>query len=414
MEVPLGLFSDAPPRRTIGYGDAQRGGASNVVVVEGADPGRTLPAEAAATVPASTAPSSESSSASPSQSASARRRAVWAGAAGAPRERYVEGSLLGEGATAEVRVAEDVDIGRRVAIKRLHRGGMRDEMLLREVRIVGGLEHPNIVPIHDVDVDDEGHPYLVMKHVEGVTLESIIDDLRRRDPAAIQRWSIEARIELFLGLLHAIDYAHAHGVLHRDIKPENVMVGPYGEVLLMDWGIALRQAEVDPAGGRLVGTPLFMSPEQARMEPLDTRSDLYSAAVLFHELITLRHYLEGSDDIPTILQKVGHEGWRRSLLDWHRPGPQPMAPLELYHFLRKAMAFDRERRFASAGEMIVELSRILEGRVRIQCHVTLVKSTVRRAGRFVDRRPWLAFFLFLFLVAASLTGLANLAWTAFA
>src|SRR6185312_9441186 len=117
-----------------------------------------------------------------------------------------------------------------------------------EIRTVGRLEHPNIVPIHDVGVDELGRYFFVMKYVEGETLESIIDKLAAGDPAYLAKYSVEVRIELFLGILHALEYAHAQGVVHRDIKPANVMVGRYGEVVLMDWGISKPIAEKrDPA-----------------------------------------------------------------------------------------------------------------------------------------------------------------------
>src|SRR6185369_8827715 len=139
-----------------------------------------------------------------------------------------------------------------------------------------------------VGVDELGRYFFVMKYVEGETLESIIEKLRARDPEYLLRYSVEVRLEIFLGVLHALEYAHAQGIVHRDVKPANVMVGRYGEVVLMDWGIARPiGAARDPAAGAdgeiegdggargrmfatrvgsVIGTPAYMSPEQARGE----------------------------------------------------------------------------------------------------------------------------------------------------
>ncbi|MBK8697929.1 MAG: serine/threonine protein kinase [Deltaproteobacteria bacterium] len=173
--------------------------------------------------------------------------------------RYERLQSLGEGGMGEVSLARDHDIERRVAIKRLRPEHANTSALLRfaqEVRTIGSLEHPNIVPVHDVGIDEEGQHYFVMKYVEGETLESVIEKLQAHDPATERRFPIEARAQLFLGILRAVQYAHARGIIHRDIKPANIMVGPYGEVMLMDWGLArpVRGAEVvfpdEVPGGR--------------------------------------------------------------------------------------------------------------------------------------------------------------------
>ena len=400
--------SPTRPRSTLAYGDRDVAGSGE----RGSKPSHTHPAPVAR--PAAARLGTRVIEASQEESPVEAR-------AGAEEARYISVETLGAGAMGEVRLAVDARIGRNVAIKRMTPDAMAAVgrmSLLREGRTIGRLEHPNIVPIHDLGVDAEGEPYVVMKLVEGETIEQIIDRLRARDHAYVQRFSFEARMEIFLGVLRALEYAHTVGVLHRDVKPSNVMVGPYGEVVLMDWGIAIPQEEL-PARGEagLVGTPLYMSPEQARGEnaSLDARSDLYSAAALFHELVTLRHYLAPLEENDDVLRAVGQHGWRLSLLDWHRPGPQPMAPMELYHFLRRALAFEKHKRFAAAREMIDEIERIVEGRIRVQCHITLVKRSVRQVGRFVDRRPWLSFGIFataVLTVVASAVSLARQALTA--
>jgi len=136
-------------------------------------------------------------------------------------------------------LAQDRDIGRKVALKRLHtphdHGGTPSPSSLArfvdEVRTVGQLEHPNIVPIHDVGVDEAGNYFFVMKYVDGVTLEDVVEKLKAGEPDAVARYTIARRVEMFVGILRALEYAHQRGIIHRDLKPANVMVGDNGEVI---------------------------------------------------------------------------------------------------------------------------------------------------------------------------------------
>lgn len=345
------------------------------------------------------------------------------------RTRYEPMKLLGAGGMGEVVLVQDHDIARPVALKRLLPDLVDPVLLARfvdEIRTVGRLEHPNIVPIHDVGVDELGRYFFVMKYVAGETLEAIVKKLAAGDAEAHARYSFEQRIEVFLGLLHALEYAHEHGVIHRDIKPANVMVGRFGEVVLMDWGIAKPAAAArDPAAhqkgelassgpssakrathatrvGAIIGTPAYMSPEQARgdNQRIDIRSDLYSATVLFHELVSLRHYLDDKDSMEATLGAVIGEpfGFRRLASLTHPL--QPSVPGELLHFIAKGLSKAPEARFQSAKEMVDVLQSILEGKVRIQCHVTLTKRTFRELGRLVDARPNLAFMTLIGLASA--------------
>jgi eukaryotic-like serine/threonine-protein kinase len=342
------------------------------------------------------------------------------------RARYEPIRQLGMGGMGEVILVNDQDIARPVAIKRLLPELDDAATLVRfvdEIRTIGQLEHPNIVPIHDVGVDDEGRYFFVMKYIEGETLAAIIDKLREGDREYHRRYTTERRIEIFVGILHALDFAHAHGILHRDIKPANVMVGRYGEVVVMDWGIAKPMAaarelaarsaaeRVTPASGErmfatrvgsYVGTPSYMSPEQAlgQNDALDARSDLYSAAVLFHELVTLKHYLGDRGSLEALLEAVVGEdlGIRRLMTDRHPA--QPAVPAELLHLVHRGLQKDPARRYQSAAQMIEVLQVILEGKAEVQCHVTLIKRASREMGRFVDRHPQLAALTWL-AVAAS-------------
>jgi serine/threonine-protein kinase len=315
-----------------------------------------------------------------------------------------------------------------VAVKRLL-PEMNDVSIIarfvEEIRTVGRLEHPNIVPIHDVGVDEQGRYFFVMKYVQGETLESVIEKLAAGAPLYLEKYTTEVRIQLFLGLLHALEYAHAEGVVHRDIKPANIMIGHFGEVVLMDWGIAkpvaatrdaaaladgslgLRPKDETPRSrlfatrvGSIIGTPAYMSPEQARGDhaQLDARSDLYSATVLFHELLGLEHYLGGHDTLDALLSAVQrHEmSFLRLLRMTHVP------PAEIIHVLIKGFQKDPARRFQSAGEYVAALEAVLEGRAPVQCHISFTKRTFRELGRLVDRRPLIGFFTLIALMAAVL------------
>jgi serine/threonine-protein kinase len=340
--------------------------------------------------------------------------------------RYEPLKLLGAGGMGEVMLVHDQDIARKVAVKRLFPEMGDPAVLARfvdEIRTVGRLEHPNIVPIHDVGVDEQGRYFFVMKYVEGETLADIIAKLAAGDPSYHARYSFEMRAEIFIDILHALAYAHAHGVVHRDIKPANVMVGPFGEVMLMDWGIARPLASPrDMAAaavnatlseaaesrmyatrvGTLVGTPAYMAPEQARGEndKIDARSDLYSACALFVELLSLRHYLPAKTSVGDLLSAVIEEEVTFHKLRAIKSPHQPKVPAELLHFCDRGLAKDPAKRHASAACMIEVLQRTLEGRLDVLCHVTLMKRALREATRFVDRWPRLSLLAFAGVLAA--------------
>ncbi len=252
-----------------------------------------------------------------------------------PRDesRYELEKTLGKGGMGVVELATDQDIGRRVAVKKLLEPDNPHAVarFVDEVRTVGRLEHPNIVPIHDVGVDEQGALFFVMKYVDGETLTEVIEKLQRGDKSAHARYTIEHRMDVFASLMRALQYAHAQGMVHRDIKPDNIMIGRYGEVVLMDWGIAQhirgeeRRVAPDAAAaersvgetvdGAIIGTPRYMSPEQARglNSTLDQRSDIYSAFVVLYELLTLRPYIEENvkfftDTLPGQTDPLGSPG----------------------------------------------------------------------------------------------------------
>jgi serine/threonine-protein kinase len=340
------------------------------------------------------------------------------------RSRYEPSKLLGAGGMGEVVLVSDHDIGRKVAVKRLL-PELNDASIIarfvEEIRTVGRLEHPNIVPIHDVGVDEAGRYFFVMKYVAGETLESIIEKLRAGDPDYLAKYTVEARVEIFKGLLYALEYAHAQGVVHRDIKPANVMVGHFGEVVLMDWGVAKPVAATRDAAtladgaltakddtthgsmfatrvGTLIGTPAYMSPEQACGDhsKVDARSDLFSATVLLHELLGLDHYLGDATTLDAVLDGVKTKDMGIMALVSMKRRP----PAELLHVMAKGFQKDPSLRYQSAGELIAALEAVIEGRAPIQCQFSMTKRTHRELGRLVDRSPWAGLAVLLGIVAA--------------
>jgi len=343
------------------------------------------------------------------------------------RRRYETEGKLGEGGVGEVLSALDHDIERRVAIKRL-RARMKSPLALarfvEEIRTTGRLEHPNVVPIHDVGMDDAGDFYFVMKHVDGETLESIIAKLAAGDPEYHQRYGFERRVEIFKGVLEAVALAHAEGIIHRDIKPANIMVGAYGEVLLMDWGLAksLRDESPDldaalageeekdtgekkdagrsaPAtqsetgrmfetqAGALLGTPAYMAPEQAEGLPADERSDIYSLSVMFHELVTLQHYLWDKTSVAEVLSTIAQTPV--PLASFVKSPHQGAVPADLTHFVKVGVAKDPDARYQSVKAMLNRLDRRAEGEIPIECPMTLIKSFTMRFIKLLDSRPML-------------------------
>ncbi|NVB37602.1 serine/threonine protein kinase [Pseudenhygromyxa sp. WMMC2535] len=366
-----------------------------------------------------------------------------------PREqtRYEAASLLGRGGMGEVKLALDHDIGRKVAVKRLldEHDPHAVARFVDEVRTVGKLEHPNIVPIHDVGVDDEGGLFFVMKYIEGETLAEVIARLAAGDPEAHASFSFERRLDIFAGVLRALQYAHDRGLVHRDIKPENIMIGRFGEVLLMDWGIAhrIRDAQLPAAAepkpghpsaperadqsndcgratsetidGAVIGTPQYMSPEQAagRVAELDGRSDIYSAYAVLWELMTLTPYIDAD----------GKNAMQQVLAVQERPLPwptdpayyhprQPAVPAELRHFIRRGLHQDPRERPECAAEVLYELDRVRAGECEVNCPITLMKRTNTRIEHVMDRSPRMVMGLAALTLLSTLGGLAG--WIALA
>ncbi len=343
------------------------------------------------------------------------------------RMRFEELGLLGAGGMGEVVLAKDHDIDRTVALKRLPHGVDMGAVLrfANEVRTVGSLEHPNIVPVHDVGVDATGRLYFVMKRVEGETLENVITRLAAGDKATLAQYTFPRRAQVFLGILSAIGYAHRQGFVHRDLKPANIMLGRFGEVTVVDWGLAKRihgkdggalMPETTTAAdgsisssastlktqlGSVMGTPLYMSPEQARGEhdKVDERSDIYSLTALFYEFLFTEHYLVGRNTLAEVLEGV------KTFL----PETQgSKVPPELGWFLARGFAKDPAQRFASIEQMVDSLEKVLDGRFQVRCPRTMWKRMLFEAAHAIDRNPRISVTAIFFTVGLCLFAIGRL------
>jgi serine/threonine protein kinase len=264
--------------------------------------------------------------------------------------RYDAEAVLGTGATGCVRAFVDHDLERPVAVKQLLVDGPAEaESLSRfiaEARITASLEHPNVLPIHEIDVSERGELFFIMKKIDGGSLGTAIGSSepgRRAAPLD----DANAIASVFIGICQALAYAHHRGVVHQDIKPDNIMLGAFGEVLVVDWGSAVRLS--DPGERPLYGTPLYMSPEQARREGIDPRSDVYCiGATLFHALL-LR---------PPTWADDSDEFWRRKRageIDAPSAPERATVPAPLLAIALKALAADPAARYRDADAMLRDL-----------------------------------------------------------
>jgi len=276
--------------------------------------------------------------------------------------RYELGELLGRGGMAEVRKGTDVRLGRTVAVKRLRTDLASDATFQarfrREAQSAASLNHPSIVSVYDTGEElnegADGHgvaqPYIVMEYVAGRTLRDILREGRKILP--------ERALEITSGVLAALDYSHRAGIVHRDIKPGNVMLTPAGDVKVMDFGIARAVSDAQSTmtqTAAVVGTAQYLSPEQARGETVDSRSDVYSTGCLLYELLTGRPPFVGDSPVAVAYQHVREQPVPPSQVE------EDLDP-EVDAIVMKALAKRVEDRYQSAAAMRADIDRFLAGK----------------------------------------------------
>jgi len=307
------------------------------------------------------------------------------------------------GGMGTVYLAQDLELNRSVALKVLSvpdPSGALTARMVREAKTVAQLEHPGIVPVHTVGRLPDDRVYYSMKFVEGETLE---EHRRIQD-------SLSRLLRIFQKVCEAVEFAHSRGVLHRDLKPSNIMVGPFGEVLVMDWGIATRWRErsgsatsdtdpgalpasgetlPDTAHGTVLGTPAYMSPEQAqgRIDNLDCRTDVYGLGAILYYLLTGNEPYSGVS-VDEILSRVTSGDLRRPR-DIVRSIPKRLEAICL-----KAMELEPKRRYESAANLANDVTLYLDG----QPVGAYAESIAEKSARWFSRNQLIVFVILTYII----------------
>jgi len=289
---------------------------------------------------------------------------------------------IGRGGMGEVFLAYDTSCGRRIALKRIREDLLEHKQVhnrfLKEAHITSQLTHPAIIPIYAIHAENE-HTYYTMPYVEGETLKLVLKAARKKDKLglkAAQSSSIPSLMRIFLSICQAVAYAHSKGILHRDLKLENVIVGKYGEVVILDWGLA-QLIKAPPSEedlsieipesqrpwhymtrlGKVVGTIAYMAPERAKGQPASFQTDVYSLGVILYQMLTLRHPFKRGT-----LKEFRKNMAEEKLYDPIEVAPYRDVPRILSRIALKCLSVTLEHRYKTVDEIIHDLETYLEGR----------------------------------------------------
>jgi len=291
-------------------------------------------------------------------------------------ERYEAIDLLGQGGMGVVSLYDDHQIGRSVAMK-VMRGEYRDDRdterrFLREARVQAQLEHPAIVPVYDMGVSTDGAVFFTMKRVKGTTLHDVLNELRAQTAdSSSDRFTRRQLLRALVSVCLAVDFAHRHGVLHRDLKPGNIMLGDFGEVYVLDWGLACLFDEAGSQAketlrlpvesratvvGAVMGTPGYMAPEQLMGPRVSVPADVYALGAILFEILTLRPLHDAPTPDAIVAATIEGVDARPS-----RRAPDTEVAPELEAIVVKATALDPADRYATARDLHNVLERFLDG-----------------------------------------------------
>jgi serine/threonine protein kinase/Leucine-rich repeat (LRR) protein len=318
-------------------------------------------------------------------------------------KKYDIGGVVAQGGMGAILNAHEATTGRVVAMKVMLENPSPQDLLrfITEAKVTAQLEHPNIVPVYELSVDENDQVFYTMKFVRGITLHTILDLIGKGLEGTIRKYPLSNLLTVFQKTCDALAFAHSKGIIHRDLKPANIMIGDFGEVMVMDWGLAkILGAPSDPAvetpaaqgdddadrtgilrsgssrgasstasmpaftmAGYVMGTPQFMAPEQARGEVgrLDARSDIYALGAILYNILTLAPHLDGDDPQAVLkLVKAGHTTPLKLTKKYpHLPGSQ--IPPSLAAVVRKAMAPAQEARYQNVAELQADLAAYQNG-----------------------------------------------------
>jgi serine/threonine protein kinase len=285
--------------------------------------------------------------------------------------RYTQWKTVAKGGKCLIQSCKDYHLSRVVAhkslLKEIANDPFEQKRFLREARVTAMLQHPNTIPVYELSRNNRGHYFFTMKLVEGYTLREVLDMAEADGTQAVDGYGFHRMVTILIQVANALDYAHSHGVVHRDIKPANILMGPFGEVLLLDWGLAKVWSEepeeipemplltdIDPsltAQGKLQGTAHYMSPEQVAESPtIDHRTDIYSLGAVLYEILAGRTTFVG-EKVTELLNQVKYE----------TPDPPSEVarnrdiPAELEGICMKCIDRDPDRRIQTARELVSAL-----------------------------------------------------------
>lgn len=316
-------------------------------------------------------------------------------------ERYTLGEILGRGANGVVLNARDRRLGRPIALKVHARGADLDAIELgrfaHEAQVTGQLAHPSVVPVHDLGFLSDGRPYYTMKRIDGRSLKQVLDAYKKDEPGIVEEWTVPHMISVLLRVAQALAFAHDRGVVHRDVKPANVMVGEYGEVLLLDWGVARvlgtaasgRDAvhtwrslgqDDQTIAGTIAGTPAYMAPEQAqgRIDVIGPHTDVWSLGIVLFEFLCGQRPFKARS-VRGLLEVIVKEvAPRPSLISRRFP-----ISAELEQVVLRCLARDPADRYADAGQLAAALQELLEGSRQREEAEQLTRRAGAKAAAYV-------------------------------
>jgi serine/threonine-protein kinase len=302
--------------------------------------------------------------------------------------RYHSFATLGVGGNGTVHACFDPHLGREVALKVLH-PKMREDMkaqrrFIREAHIMALIEHPNVLPLHEMGKREDGTVYFTMKRIRGGSLHDIINGLKVGDPAYREKYPLRRMIDIFAHICNAVAFAHSRHIIHRDLKPENIFIGSFGEVQVCDWGLARVLGDVEQeepqSGSTVMDTPHYMAPEQiaGRISDLDERTDVYALGVILYQILTFQHPYAADTSEGLMEAILKHEETPPC-----KQAPQNNIPVELEAICGEAMHKEQIDRYQSVNDLIADIANWQDGRPVKAWPV----SPLRRAWKWCMSNP---------------------------